>query len=335
MKNIQFFRYDHRTPKHPHSQDRRLLGQQYMHVSGPKMIFAAFEALPPPTPEEIENNAVDRRHLIRPELWETFEAKLKALDCNRATRMIDALNWDGSVVEGFPPDEYGRQNKRFWFSGAIIVNLESDGWGVDELTDCTLLDIVVRADGAPISVYSRFTRTARGKISYSDRYRENFGVGTTSNIFFPFKSRSFDDAEHIGIIHGLHEPIADAPTRKVSKVICNVPGRTFIDDIYKAITDETEYEVPVGGSVDIGFTMTWPQSDIYMKDGGEVVTNSIEVNARSDAGYFPKTRLFTSEGRGSFKFMPLGLEAGDTATIKFSVGNMSNIGFVKVKVVDA
>lgn len=335
MNNIQFFRYDHRTQKHPHSRDRRLLGQQYMHVSGSKMIFAAFEALTPPTPEEIERKMVDRRHMIRPERWETFEAKLKSIECHRATRMIDALNWDGSVIEGFPDDEFGRAGKRFHFSGAILVNLDSDGWGADELSDCTLLDIVVNYTGAPIGVYSRFTKTARGKISYSDRYRENFGVGTTSNIFFPYKSRSFEDAEHIGIIHGMHEPIADSPTRRVSKVICNVPGRTFIDDIYKAITHEPEYQVKEGGSVDIDFTMTWPQSDIYSKEGGEVLTHPVEVNARTDAGYIPKTRVHTENGVGKIKFMPLGLEAGDVATVKFAVGNMSNVGSVKVKVIDA
>lgn len=304
--------------------------QSYIKIDGSRMVFATFA-------EYQENN---HRSMLFPgedenvKTWLEAEPVLAALSTDKPDQVFHFWNVGFQLVNQLPSDSNGRQGKLFIFLGAIVVNLASDKWGDDELTDCSLFDVLGDKTSTPISFVDRLEHTRASKIAYSARFRSHHGfIHTLANVFFPYAPDSFEDAEHIGVSYGKYRPLGTQPPFGEDGPA--IPGTKLVDSVYQAVPKQGVYQVKPNESVDVGFDLVWPASVDYDKSGGERMTMPIEVVADSRMGYLPYRKKLTNNGEVSFTFSALGLKPGDFARVKIGVGFVSKIGEAVIEVVDA
>jgi len=67
---------------------------------------------------------------------------------------------------------------------------------------------------------------------------------------------------------------------------------------------------------------------------GSAFAHAVALKLESDAGYLPKSRLFTgTDGTGSFAIEALGLSPGDRITVKLNTEHYTAIGKIVLEVV--
>lgn len=310
-----------------HDMDDSL--QRFLFVEGSRLVFATLTQYQP----DMHDGRV-QSGMEAPRPWSEFEAWAKGLKTSLPDECIEPwmVNQQWALINSLPADSNDRHKKTFLFCGALVVNIASSKWGHDEIVDCSLFDILMTPDLCPRAMVNRMERTAGSKITYSARYRSYAGTYTVCNIFFPFATSDFADAEHIGVSYGLHQPLG-MPSADVGRP--GIPGSKLVEEVYRVVPDAAVVQVAEGGVVEIPFSVKWRPSVDYGKKGGELMTTPIDVTASSRSGYLPHTKIRTSEGRGVARFHALGLLAGETAKVKFGVGHMSKLGEITVEVVGA
>ncbi|MFP5300047.1 hypothetical protein R2R70_02375 [Cobetia sp. SIMBA_158] len=301
--------------------------QHYLQITGTNAVYAVFDEYQEESHASLLSNEI--RDVAT---WDVMEPQIRDLRTDRPDQVFGPSDLGLQLIEGLPADDYGRGDKRFIFMGAIAINLASELWGEDELVDCSLFDILGDSKSAPIGFNNRLEHTRSNKIAYSARFRSHRDqTRTLVNVFFPYAPSSFEDACHIGISHGIHQPISNL----VNDAGEGIPGTKLVDSIYKLVPEQETYQVPENGTVTLTFSAVWPASFDYDKEGGELLLEPIDVVADTRAGYVPRRLKRTQEGTVSFEFMALGLTAGETVKFKVGAGYVTKLGSAVVEVISA
>ena len=280
--------------------------------------IAVFEVQP-------EGTDIFEKSAIQVDTWENaldFISKKpndiqEGYDLNSSGRLD--LRANGIFIPDFP----GATNGAIYRGRSCIF---SDGMtGLDELTDYSIIDIMTDNEGFPTVWRNRFAQTKNEKISTSFRWRSVSDRSNALVIFMPFDTGSFDDCR-IEVLCNVDPILLNSTTltgRVDDDTIAN-DGLYYKKWFYYA--EGGPVSVAAGETVDIPFSMKWNNDDT-------AVNKSATYRVESDAGYLPKTKVTTdATGAGTIKFTALGLEAGDTASVKINAAHFTNIGKITVNV---
>ena len=252
--------------------------------------------------------------------WEDFKGVLDNIYNPHGTKSGNS-HWyrEGVYISDLP----NTTNGGFYRGQSIIY---SDGMtGLDEITDYSLIDIMLDNAGHPLSWQNRFAVTAKEKVEYSFRHRARTKSSNALVIFMPFET-TFDQCR-VELLCEL-DPILLNDTI----ITGTIDDATILNDglwfknFYWAPVFADNITVAAGGSVTVPFNLEW-------NNGTGACEQSTKLKLNSDSGYLPKQRVTTdASGEGSFVVTALGLSAGDIINVKINTEHYTAIGKVSIQV---
>ena len=170
----------------------------------------------------------------------------------------------------------------------------------------------------PCPPFERYAYTATTKSTkFSTMHLMACLVGVT---FYPH-TKNFKDALTIVIAPDIDGLMHITTEDETGQVVPYAPEsvKTFLTNEHQLPKCELTSDTDVLTAKGVTFTF------VYKDMHGEPQECDFVATAKSDTGYIAHSKFNVVAGKGSFKFLPLGLSAGETVNIQVGIGKYSDM----------
>lgn len=224
----------------------------------------------------------------------------------------------------------------FQYTGKMIFDINFS-YGSAEYTDHSIIEFYAKTNGEVKSVISRFANSLSSKIKHSCRVRASYApYNSLAFLGVPFKKDNLLEVGCLQVVHGKYNPISNVTLKSEP----DAGGGEEVSNMYNVFASQNNISVKAGETIQINYDVKWVHNKnsigyVYNVESQENVLNeTAEFKLETSAGYLPKTKtIMNNEGKGSFKFTALGLEAGDIAKVKFNLKSYSGLGDIYITVI--
>lgn len=171
-----------------------------------------------------------------------------------------------------------------------------------------------------------FAQTYVGKRSAREVLYDDRAAGAVSVVFLP-ETKSLQDARWRILMESDENGDYVFETNATVNLVKETQG--FGANV-GAFSWKPSFEVEQVGTLTPGgeceFNVT------YRNPEGEACDVEFTARVKTDAGYVPRTKLQVVNGKATCKFMALGLDAGDSVTLKFGIEDFTALGCITTTV---
>jgi len=232
--------------------------------------------------------------------------------------------------EDFIPGELFEKSSDFAFQlrSKVTLNKTFNVLGIDAKnlwSEHSDINILMEENGSINIPHNKFVYTKLGKIDGAGYVllKNVCGIG---QLHVSHPTGSF---ENDGLRISVNEEIGYVSNKEFDVEVSKY-GTDYSDFMnlwYNTLYSADTTICPSDGMVEIPVTISGPDGAIFDENNG------LFLYAKCDAGYLPRTQIELVDGGAKIRFMALGLEVGEKATVKIGFKNYDNATSTEITVV--